>query len=141
MLRTKASTYAILAVVEIARRQGGDALIGMQANAIAQQFRLPPAYVAKVLTLLVRAQILRSDRGPRGGFQLARLPGQISFLDIVEAVDGPIHPARDGEPAPLPDDTELNIERVFDAAAEQVRRELAKQTVADFLAQPGRAAG
>jgi Rrf2 family protein len=140
MLRTKASTYAILAVVEIARRQG-QSPFGTQANAIAQQFRLPPAYVAKVLTLLVRAQILRSDRGPRGGFQLARLASQITFLDVVEAVDGPIHAARDAGPPSIPNDTEVGIDRVFDGVAAQVRSELAKESIGTFMSQPGRAAG
>jgi Rrf2 family protein len=140
MLRTKASTYAILAVVEIARRQG-ESPFGLQANAIAQQFRLPSAYVAKVLTLLVRARILRSDRGPRGGFQLAKLPAQVTFLDIVEAVDGPIVAMRDAGTPPVGTDTEVGIERIFFAAAEQVRSELAKQTIGEFLALRGRAAG
>ncbi len=138
MLRTKASFYAVLSVIEIARRQG-DSPFGIQASAIAEHFRLPPAYVAKVLTLLVRGKILRSDRGPRGGFQLARQSDLINFLDIVEAVDGPIHVSRDADMATL-GETQLGIERVFAGVAERARSELAKHTIGGFLALSGRAA-
>lgn len=56
---------------------------------LAAFYELPPAYLNKQLQALVRAGILSSTSGPRGGFQLARPPEAISLLDIVAAVEGP----------------------------------------------------
>ena len=47
-------------------------------------------YLLKLLQQLVRANVLRSKRGPRGGFSLAKPTKKITMLQIVEAVDGPM---------------------------------------------------
>lgn len=49
---------------------------------------LPPAYLNKQLQLLVKAGLLSSVPGPRGGFRLARSSAQISMLDVVDAIEG-----------------------------------------------------
>lgn len=134
MLRTKAATYAILSVIEIARRQGAGTQ-GVRAKEIAGLFRLPGAYAAKVMTLLTRANILRSGRGPRGGFQLARSADTIRFLEIIEAVEGLI--GIEASLGPLPGLREIQdgLNDVFDRAAQQMRDYLREITVADFLAR------
>ena len=58
------------------------------AAQLAAHYGLPAAYLAKQLQALVRAGLLGATTGPRGGFRLARPPGQITLLHIVEAVDG-----------------------------------------------------
>lgn len=55
---------------------------------LAAFYRLPAAYLNKQLQALVRAGILASVSGPRGGFQLARRPDRISVLDVVLAIEG-----------------------------------------------------
>ncbi len=55
---------------------------------LAAFYELPPAYLNKQLQALVRAGILTSVSGPRGGFRLARDPAAISLLDIVAAIEG-----------------------------------------------------
>jgi Rrf2 family protein len=68
------------------------ALLGPGAAASAGQlaghYDLPAAYLAKQLQSLVRAGVLSAATGPRGGFRLARPAGQITMLEVVEAVDG-----------------------------------------------------
>ena len=54
---------------------------------IAEATRVPVAYLAKVLQQLVRGKILASRRGVGGGFVLARAPGKLRILEIVQAVD------------------------------------------------------
>jgi Rrf2 family protein len=56
---------------------------------LAAFYELPPAYLNKQLQALVRAGVLTSVSGPRGGFRLAREPEAISLLDIVAAIEGP----------------------------------------------------
>jgi Rrf2 family protein len=58
---------------------------------IAQTQHIPPSFTAKILRKLVKAGLLRSARGVNGGFALSRPASGISLLDIVEAIEGPIH--------------------------------------------------
>ncbi|UCF43352.1 MAG: Rrf2 family transcriptional regulator, partial [Planctomycetota bacterium] len=57
---------------------------------IASRYKIALEYLLKVMQLLVKANILRSKRGPRGGFSLARKPNKITMLEIIEAVQGPL---------------------------------------------------
>ena len=86
MTRNKAVSYAVMAMVDIAERGASDPSTEVQAADLATRLQLPTAYTAKVLSALARASLLRSNRGPRGGFQLAREPQQITLLDILRAV-------------------------------------------------------
>ncbi len=62
----------------------------VQGREIAQSLGTPHDYLVKILQQLVKAQIFSSERGPAGGFQLRKDPGEISLLEIVEAIEGPI---------------------------------------------------
>ena len=57
---------------------------------IAELISTSPTYTAKVCGQLVKAHILRSHRGASGGVQLARTPGEVTLLDIVEACQGKV---------------------------------------------------
>ena len=58
-------------------------------NEITQNELVPRVYLAKILKRLVQAGLLSSKRGIHGGYRLAKKRGEISFLHIIEAVDGP----------------------------------------------------
>lgn len=60
------------------------------ATVLAKQCRLPLPTVSKVLKLLTRAGLLISQRGPQGGYSLARPPTELSAADIIDALEGPI---------------------------------------------------
>jgi len=60
------------------------------ATALAKQRRLPLPTVSKILKLLTRAGLLISQRGPQGGYTLARPPAEMSAADIIDALEGPI---------------------------------------------------
>jgi Rrf2 family protein len=66
--------------------------VPVSRRALAAHFGLPEAYLAKQLQAMVRAGILVASSGPSGGFRLARPAGQITALDIVEAIDGSAPP-------------------------------------------------
>ena len=57
-------------------------------DVIAREMQIPKSFLAKILQKLTRASLVKSFRGVKGGFQLARLPEEISLLDVVEAVEG-----------------------------------------------------
>jgi Rrf2 family protein len=84
--------YGIVALIELAtiHAQGGV----LQVGEIAQRQSIPDRYLEQMLTTLRRARILRSIRGPKGGFQLARPPAEVPLLEVVAALEGE-SPARD----------------------------------------------
>ena len=87
-MKTSRSTgYALLAVGYIARHKDKKIIL---SQSIAKKYDIPLEYLLKILQQLVRADVLRSKRGPRGGFSLAKPPKRITMLQIIEAVDGPM---------------------------------------------------
>jgi len=79
-----ASSLGLHAVVYLAREPGGVAT----AHEIAACLKASEAHLSKVLQSLVRAGIVRSTRGPHGGFSLDCDPDRVSLLDVYEAVQG-----------------------------------------------------
>ena len=57
---------------------------------IAEEQKIPPSFLAKIVSQLSVAGLLQTSRGARGGVSLARDPEEISLLEVVEAIDGPI---------------------------------------------------
>lgn len=64
----------------------------VSSGQLAEHFDVPAPYLSKQLAKLVRAGILTGSTGPRGGFRLARMPEQITMLDLVRAIDGDADP-------------------------------------------------
>src|SRR5205823_10010676 len=88
MLRlSKKADYALMAMKHLALR--GDRS-SSSAREIAEQYNIPIELMAKVLQRLVRRGLLASHQGTHGGYQLARVPGQISVADVIQAIDGPV---------------------------------------------------
>ena len=87
MLRLNRITdYAIVVLAQMAREP--DRLV--TAPHLAQDSGVPLPTVAKVLKDLAREGVLASERGAHGGYRLARAPGEISVLQIVRALEGPV---------------------------------------------------
>jgi Rrf2 family protein len=57
---------------------------------IGRKMAVPEDFLAKILKQLVDQGLVRSTRGPRGGYALGRPAADISFLDVIEAVEGPV---------------------------------------------------
>ncbi len=109
---------------------------------LAEYHGVPAAYLAKHLQAMSRAGLLDSVPGPRGGYRLARPAGEISVLDVVEAVDGST-PAfrcteirRRGPSAVAAREYRVpcSIHQVMDRADAAWRFELAKTSIADLVA-------
>ncbi len=57
---------------------------------LATTLHIPREFLAKILKVLTARGLVRSARGAHGGYQLARQPREISFLEVIEAVEGPV---------------------------------------------------
>ena len=82
---TRQTDYAIRCVLYLSREKNRVVMV----EEIAREMSLPQSFLAKILQKLTKAGILNSFRGAQGGFQLARTPGKISLLDVIEAIQGP----------------------------------------------------
>lgn len=83
---SRETDYAIRCLLQLARQPGGV----LTVREISGPRGIPPLFLAKILQKLGRAGIAESVRGARGGFRLARAPGEITLLSVIEAVEGPL---------------------------------------------------
>jgi Rrf2 family protein len=89
MLRlSKKADYALMAMRHLAVRH--DAAASSSAREIAEAYEIPLELLAKVLQRLVRARLLVSVQGTRGGYRLGRPAATIPVADVIQAVDGPV---------------------------------------------------
>lgn len=78
--------YGIRAVIFIASRP--DKKLNTGLKQIADELKIPQPYLAKILQILSRKKILRSAKGPHGGFYLFKPADEMTLMDIIDAVDG-----------------------------------------------------
>ena len=123
--------YGLIAVGYVAKHGKGRLV---DATEIAKQYDIPITCLFPVLTALVRANVLRSKRGPCGGFSLARPAKNITLLEIIEALEGPIvkdEPIIEhGRDKPYVS----RVEKMCRKAAEKERAVYARVTLASVLA-------
>lgn len=91
---TAKADYAVRTLVELAAAGG----VPGKAEALAGAQNIPHKFLESVLSDLRRADLVRSRRGPDGGYWLARSPTEISVADIVRAVEGPLASVRGQRP-------------------------------------------
>lgn len=132
MKLTRASSYAIHAVVFMATQKTNKPLASHQ---VARLHGIPERFLLKVLKPLVSVRVLHSIKGPNGGYRLAKPASQITMLEIIEAVDGPVR----GQ-TPLPMDTQetaldRRLEAICNQAASAVRKQLQKVRISDLAAK------
>lgn len=80
--------YGLVALLELAGIHGQGGVL--QVAEIAKRQGIPDRYLEQMLTSLRRGRILRSIRGPRGGYQLARLPAEIQVAEVVQCLEGEV---------------------------------------------------
>lgn len=84
---TRQADYALRAMLYLSKLEPGQRAATSQ---IAVVQRIPPSFLAKIISQLAIAGLIHTSRGARGGVSLARSPEAISILEVVEAIDGPI---------------------------------------------------
>lgn len=89
--------YALRAAVELAAADGGH----VTAEQLARSQHIPGKFLEAILTQLRRAGLVRSQRGPEGGFWLAKPAADIALADIIRAIDGQLVGVRGERPENL----------------------------------------
>jgi Rrf2 family protein len=81
---TSKSRYAVVALAELARHPDAP----VSAGAIAERREMPLQFLEQLLSSLRRAGLVTSHRGAKGGYTLVRPAGEITVLEVVQALDG-----------------------------------------------------
>jgi len=128
---SRSTGYALVAVGYIAQHYKDGAVL---AQRVSKEYSIPLEYLLKILQQLVRANVLRSKRGPRGGFFLAKPAEKITLLQVIEAVDGPMlshmHLAEQTHDEPF----SIRMEQICENATQQARTVFENAILADILA-------
>ncbi len=119
---TTKSPYALKALAELGRSGDGPVPIGD----LARRRDIPVQFLEQLFATLRRAGLLKSQRGVKGGYSFGRDPSQITVLEVVEVLDGPL--GRDAQ-------------GVIGDAAAAARAVLERTTIADVVAREARDAG
>ena len=91
--------YALRAVAELAASSADGKLVTADRLAGAQQ--IPPKFLESILLQLRRGGVVVAQRGPEGGYRLARPAGDISLAEIIRVIDGPLANVRGQRPEEL----------------------------------------
>lgn len=105
--------YGTAALLELANNYGGKLL---QSKVIAERRGIPPNYLEQLLNLLTKAGIVRAVRGNKGGYGLAEGPANITFLQILDILEGGGEHAGSGSLDALEDlyrQAEGDVKKVF----------------------------
>ncbi len=127
---SRSTGYGILAVGYIGKHQDKPIIL---SQSIAKEYNIPLEYLLKILQQMVRANILRSKRGPRGGFSLARSIKKINMLQIIEAVEGPMISQLDLKELAPKEKFGTKAEQIYEKALASARAVFEKAKISDIL--------
>ena len=132
---SRKSDYALRAVIYLARIN--DDRFG-RVSEIAKAKDIPQAFLAQILPLLANHGLVKSQQGAHGGYALARSPETISFLDIIESVEGPLRLNKcvEGQHDNCTILDNCEMQHVWNQAQTQMVEFLRGVTMADMLEAP-----
>jgi Rrf2 family protein len=125
-------SYALQAVLHLAKVQSSSPI---PCSRLAAEGKMPERFLLQILRNLVAHGILGSTRGVDGGYTLERKPHEVSLLDVIEAIEGPLSsavPVGEG----LPDETRCRLEDALCNVTAIARRELESVNLANLLCLP-----
>ena len=131
---TRQADYAVRAVLHLARMGNTERAA---TSTVAREQNIPPSFLAKIISQLSIAGLLHTSRGARGGVTLARDPAEITLLEVVEAIDGPIQLNECvGNDGVCTFDDNCPIKPVWCNAQEELVNRLKSTNFADLITQP-----
>ena len=129
MKMSRTVEYAVQAMLQLAEHEPG---VPIPCSRLAAAGQMPERFLLQILRNLVTHGILASTRGVEGGYTLERPADQISLLEVIEAIDGPLGGALTAVKG-LPPETQQRLLAVLQKVTEQARRSLSEVKLADLL--------
>jgi Rrf2 family protein len=129
---TAKADYAVRAVVELS---GSSQDAPRKVDEVAQAQGIPVSFLENILTQLRSSGMVRSQRGPEGGYWLAQPPEEINLAQIIRAVEGPLVGVRGQRPEEIEYiGSAESLQQVWVALRANLRKVLEHVTVADVAA-------
>ena len=122
--------YALLAVGYIAKHKNEPTIL---SQTISKAYGIPLNYLLRVMQQLVHANILRSKRGPRGGYSFAKPLNKITMLEIIEAIEGPMVGSLDLKELAPREKFSNKADQTYTKALASIRAVLAKAKVSQMI--------
>lgn len=132
MFVSRSLDYAVRALIHLALAAPSESV---NLRELADAAAVPRSYLAKVMRMLVRSQLVHSDAGAHGGYRLARSAADIRLSDIYEAVEGPFQTVVCISNAAvgcerLDDCTQVSV---WSSLEQEIRELLTQRSLADFV--------
>jgi Rrf2 family protein len=129
---TAKADYAVRAIVELA---GSSQQSPRKVDDVAQAQRIPVSFLENILTQLRSSGIVRSQRGPEGGYWLAQPADELSLATVIRAVEGPLVGVRGQRPEEIEYvGSAESLQQVWIALRANLRKVLEQVTIADVAA-------
>jgi Rrf2 family protein len=122
--------YGLLAVAYIAQNKDQGIILSRD---VAKKYNIPWEHLQSIMRRLVRARILQSKRGPRGGFSMARPATKITMLEIIEALEGVFDVSLGLEECPSRNKFTVKTEQAYAKAVAKSRAALKKVKLSDLI--------
>ncbi len=132
MKLSRTVAYAVRATLQLAK---SDTSTPVPCSQLASEGKMPERFLLQILRNLVTHGILRSTRGVDGGYSLVRSPDEISLLEVIEAIEGPLNT---GEPLGegLSQDSQFRLQDALQQVTDNSRRQLEAIKLSQLLEPP-----
>lgn len=137
MKLSKRGEYGLRALQDLARLHGKGPIPNRE---LARRNNIPNRFLEQIMLTLKHGQLVRSQKGPHGGYYLARSPEQITLAQAVRLLDGPLAPVScvsevAFEPCGCPDMERCGLRRVMQEVRDTVAQMMEDTTLADLISQ------
>ncbi len=132
MKLSRTVAYAVRATLQLAK---SDAATPVPCSQLAAEGNMPERFLLQILRSLVTHGILRSTRGVDGGYSLVRSPDEVSLLEVIEAIEGPLNT---GEPLTegMSEESQLRLQEALRTVTDHSRRQLEAIKLSQLLKPP-----
>ncbi len=136
---TKKADYGLIALKHLAETASGEATFAAcSAKEIAEAYDLPQEALAKILQRLVKGKFLISHHGTNGGYMLSRRAQEISALEVILAIDGPLFiTSCSTDHSDCQQISKCNVKEPLAKVSHSIREVLAKISIADMMDPKG----
>jgi Rrf2 family protein len=133
MKLSRTVSYAVRAALQLAESETSSPV---PCSRLASEGEMPERFLLQILRVLVTHGILKSTRGVDGGYSLSRPANEISLLEVIEAIDGPLDSDSESLVAEGSGDAHAKLQTALRQVTDTARRQLEAITLSQLLAPP-----
>jgi Rrf2 family protein len=132
MKLSRTVSYAVQATIQLAKN---NSTVPVPCSQLAAEGNMPERFLLQILRNLVTHGILRSTRGVDGGYALVRAPEDVSLLEVIEAIEGPMDSA-EGSMEGLPENSQHRLQDALSEVTRTARQQLEAIKLSQLLEAP-----